>query len=164
MGHRSSMDEDQEGQNSMYHAAGDVNTERRRQPDRRAHSTTFWSALRFDGRRKGFRRAGEERMAYVDSPSQRVVMLLFIVIGASVLDALFTLLFLQDGGGEANPLMAVILNHGYTPFVGIKMALTGIGAWFLAAHQHLPLAIGGLYVLAVGYMGLLGIHAAILLK
>jgi Domain of unknown function (DUF5658) len=148
----------------MKHSVGVVSSERRRQPDRRAYPTTFWSVLRFGGRRQGFRRAGEEGLAYVDRPSHRVVVLLFIVVGASVLDALFTLLYIQSGGREANPFMAVILNHGQIPFVGIKMALTGVGAWLLAAHQHLPLAVRGLHILAVGYMGLLVLHAAILLK
>jgi Domain of unknown function (DUF5658) len=137
---------------------------RRQLLDRRAHPTTFLSALRFDGRRHSFRRAGEEYRAYVDRPSQRTVVLLFIVVGASVLDALFTLLFIQNGGSEANPLMAIAIHSGDTHFVGLKMALTGVGAWVLAAHQCFPLAFRGLHVLAVGYVGLLLIHAAILLS
>ncbi len=148
----------------MDHPAGVHGTERRGRADRRAHRTTFWSALRLRGRRKVFRRAGEADRAYVDRPSQRVVGLLFIVIGASVLDALCTLLFIQTGGGEANPLMSLVLRHGETPFVGIKMASTVIGAWFLAAHQHFPLAYKGLHVLAAGYLMLLFTHAVILLS
>jgi Domain of unknown function (DUF5658) len=141
---------------------GVVISERRWQPDRRAQPTTFWSALRLRGRRRGFRRAGEADRAYVDCPSPRVVVLLFIVVVASVLDALCTLLFLQRGGAEANPLMSLVLSHGEMPFVGIKMASTVIGAWFLAAHQYFPLAFGGLHVLAAGYVGLLLIHVALL--
>jgi Domain of unknown function (DUF5658) len=137
---------------------------RRQLFDRRFHPTTFLGALRFDGRRHSFRRAGEEYRAYVDRPSQRTIVLLFIIVGASVLDALFTLLFIQNGGGEANPLMAIAIHSGDTHFVGLKMAMTGIGAWVLAAHQCFPLAFRGLHVLAVGYVGLLLIHAAILLS
>jgi hypothetical protein len=138
--------------------------DRRQLDDCRAHPTTFWNALRFNGQRHGFRRVGEEYKAHVDCPSRRITVLLFIVVGASVLDALCTLLFIQNGGGEANPFMAVMIDHGEAPFVGLKMALTGIGAWFLAAHQHFPLAFRGLHVLAAGYVGLLLIHAAILLS
>lgn len=148
----------------MDHQVGVVDADRRQQPDRRAHPTTFWSLLRFGGERKGFRRAGEAYQAYVDCPSQRVVVLVFIVVGASVLDALFTLLFMHDGGAEANPLMAVVINHGEAHFVAIKMVLTGIGAWFLAAHRYFPLAFRGLHVLAASYVGLLLIHAAMLLS
>jgi hypothetical protein len=138
--------------------------ERRWRSDRRAQPTTFWSAIRFYGRRKGFRRAGEAHRTYVDCPSQRVVALLLIVVGASVLDALCTLLLIQRGGDEANPFMALVLNHGETLFVGIKMALTAIGAWLLAVHQHFPLAYKGLHVLAAGYVALLLTHAVLLLS
>jgi hypothetical protein len=137
---------------------------RRHLLDRRAHPTTFLSILRYDGRRQSFRRAGEDYRVYVDCPSQRTIMLLFVVVGASVLDALLTLVFVQNGGGEANPLMAIAIDRGQTQFVGLKMALTGIGAWFLAAHQCFPLAFRGLHVLAAGYVGLLFVHAAILLS
>src|SRR5262245_35865746 len=140
-----------------------VVVERRQQPERRAHPTTFWSIWRLRGRRRGFRRAGEAYRAYVDCPSRRMVALLFLVLGASMLDALCTLLFIQSGGDEANPLMFLLLSHGPTPFVAVKMALTGLGAWILAAHQHFPLAFKGLHALAAGYVGLLIIHAAILL-
>ena len=148
----------------MSHLAGVDSTERRRQPDRRAHPTTLWTALRLGRRRKGFRRAGEAYKAYVDCPSQRAVTLLFFVLGASVLDALLTLLFLQRGGHEANPFMALLLIHGEMPFVGIKMALTGVGAWFLAAHESFPMALRGLHMLAGGYVGLLLVHAVIFLS
>lgn len=149
----------------MEHPLGVVIPERRlQQPDRRAHPPTFWRALRVRGRRKGFRRAGEASRAYVDCPSQRTVALLFFVLGASALDALCTLLFIQRGGHEANPFMVLLLSHGEAPFVGVKMALTGLGAWLLAAHQGFPLASKGLHALAGGYMGLLLIHAVILLS
>jgi hypothetical protein len=148
----------------MDHPVGVINAEQRWQPDRRAHPTTFWSALRFRGRRKGLRRAGEAYKAYVDCPPQRAIVLLFLVLGASVLDALCTLLFIQSGGAEANPLMSLVLSHGETAFVGIKIALTGIGAWVLVAHQYFPMAFRALQVMAGGYMGLLLMHAAILLS
>jgi Domain of unknown function (DUF5658) len=138
--------------------------ERRWQPDRRIHPTTFWSALRVHGRRKAFRRMGDASHAYVDCPSQRAVGLLFLVLGASALDALCTLLFLQRGGQEANPAMVLVLSYGQTSFVGIKMALTGIGAWFLVAHHCFPIAYRGLLGLAGGYVGLLLLHAVILLS
>ena len=143
---------------------GVIIAERRWQLDRRAQPTTFWSALRICGRRRGFRRAGEASRAYADCPSRRAVVLLFCVLGASALDALCTLLFLQRGGQEANPIMAFVLNYGQTPFVGIKMTLTGIGAWFLVAYHYFPLAYAGLLGLAGGYIGLLLIHAVLLLS
>jgi hypothetical protein len=148
----------------MDYARSIVSSEHRRQPDRRRHPTSFWSALRYRGRRQGFRRSGEAYRVYVDRPSQDAVLLLSFVLGASVLDAMLTLFFIQNGGGEANPFMSFVLTHGPTPFVGIKMALTGLGAWFLVAHQYFPMAYKGLLMLAGGYMGILLVHACILLS
>ena len=138
--------------------------ERRRQPDRRAHPTTFWGALRSHGRRRECRRAGEAYRAYVDCPSRRAAVLLFFVLLASAGDALCTLLFIQRGGQEANPFMALLLSFGQTPFVAVKMAFTGIGAWLLMAHHYFPMAYRGLLGMAGGYAGLLLMHAVILLS
>jgi hypothetical protein len=74
----------------------------------------------------------------------------------SLLDTYVTLVHIQHGGSEANPLMA--LARGPTVFVGIKMGLTGAGAWFLAAHQYFPLASTGLHGLVLGYGALLVYH------
>ena len=73
-------------------------------------------------------------------------------------------MFLQRGGQEANPFMAFVLGYGHAPFVGLKMALTGISAWFLAAHYCFPRACRGLFGLAGGYLGLLFLHAVLLLS
>jgi hypothetical protein len=148
----------------MGHGEGFISREGRRQGDRRQHPTNFWSALRPHGRRRGFRRMGEAYRAYVDIPSQRTTALLFLVVLGSVLDALFTLLFLGSGGDEANPVMALVLTQGHTPFVGLKMAVTGLGAWFLAAHRYFPLAYFGLHALAVAYGVLLLLHVILLLS
>jgi hypothetical protein len=43
------------------------------------------------------------------------------------------------------------LTNGAALFIGLKMVLTGLGAWLLAAHQQFTLAIRGLYGFAVGY-------------
>ena len=67
-------------------------------PDRRAHPTTLWSALRSQGRRTGFRRAGEGHQAYVDGLTRPVMALAVFVYGCAILDALLTLLYLHAGG------------------------------------------------------------------
>jgi hypothetical protein len=133
-------------------------TERRVYPDRRARPTALRSALRIRGRRRGFRRAGEGRNAYVDCPAPRSVLLVGLVLMGSLFDAYMTLVHIQYGGSEANPFMALALALGPTVFVGIKMGLTGAGAWFLAAHQYFPLAYKGLHGLVLGYGMLLVYH------
>jgi Domain of unknown function (DUF5658) len=148
----------------MQNPPGVARAERRWQSDRRRHPTTFWSALRVHGRRTQPRRAAEGSHAYVDRPAPWSVGLLFFVLGASALDAFCTLLFLDRGGQEANPIMTFVLSMGQTPFVGLKMALTGVGAWFLVAHYYFPLAFRGLLGLAGVYLGLLILHGVLLLS
>ena len=103
--------------------------DRRRLPDRRARPTTLWSALRWQGRRTGFRRALEGRYTYVDGLARPTVVLALFVAASSLLDALLTLLYLEDGGGEANPLMHLAIAHSQTLFLAVKIGLTGPAVW-----------------------------------
>jgi Domain of unknown function (DUF5658) len=138
--------------------------DRRWLSDRRNRPMTLWSALRSQGRRTGFRRAGEGHHAYVDGLAWRIVGLAVLVYGCSILDALLTLLYLQDGGGEANPLMYFILDHSPTLFLPLKIGITGTAVWLLAAHQQWPLAVRGLHGLALGYGAVLVYHLVLCLR
>jgi hypothetical protein len=75
-----------------------------------------------------------------------------------------TLFHLEEGGCEANPLMYVALAHGTTLFVALKLSITCVAAWFLAAHQQFPLAYRGLHGLALGYGVLLAYHLTLVLR
>lgn len=136
--------------------------ERRQLADRRARPTSFWSAFRFHGRRRGFRRAHEGRNAYVDCPAPRVTLLVIFTALCSVLDALFTLLHLGYGGSEANPIMAWALSQSTTLFVILKMGTTGICTWFLAILQQFRMAFIALHGLAFLYFLILVIHSLLL--
>jgi hypothetical protein len=138
--------------------------DRRRLRDRRRCPTTLWSALRSQGRRHGFRRAGEGYCAYVDGLSWHVVGLALVVYGCAILDALLTLLHLEDGGSEANPLMQLALVQSSTLFLAVKIGLTGPVVWLLAAHQQWPLAVRGLYGLALAYGAVLLYHLVLALR
>jgi hypothetical protein len=92
-----------------------------------------------------------------------VLLVLFVVI-CSALDALFTLLYIQQGGSEANPIMALALNYGITAFVGLKMGLTGLGALLLAIHEHSWFSWRSLQALALTYTILLLYHLLIFLR
>jgi Domain of unknown function (DUF5658) len=132
--------------------------DRRRHADRRRHPTTLWSTLRWQGRRTSFRRAGEGHQAYVDGLAWRVMGLAVLVDVSSLLDALLTLRYLAAGGGEANPLMHLAITHSQTLFLALKIGLTGVAVWVLAAHQQWPLAVRGLSGLAFGYGAVLVYH------
>ena len=138
--------------------------EQRLLPDRRARPTTFSGALRWHGRRQGFRRAGEGRHTYVDCLARRIVVLALLVYGCSLLDALLTLWHLQAGGREANPVLALALTNGTPLFLQLKIGLTGVGVCCLAAHQQFPLAQRGLHGLTLGYGVLLVYHLVLCLR
>jgi hypothetical protein len=93
----------------------------------------------------------------------RGVVLVVMVLTASALDAWLTLIHLQHGGQEANPVMAFVLLYGYSPFVTVKMVLTGMGVWLLAAHQQFSLAWKGLHAMAAIYLLLIGYHMLLML-
>jgi hypothetical protein len=73
------------------------------------------------------------------------------VYGCALFDALFTLLYLQTGGPEAHALIRRTLVHSPALLLAVKLGITGPAVWLLAAHQQWPLAMRGLYGLALGY-------------
>jgi len=87
-----------------------------------------------------------------------------VVYVCSILDALLTLLYLQDGGSEANPLMHLALVYSPTAFVALKLSITGGAVWWLAAHQQWTLAARGLHGLALGYGAVLFYHLVLCLQ
>jgi len=142
----------------MAHAQHRQSLERRRLVDRRARPTTFMSTLRWQGRRQGFRRAGEGHHAYVDCLARRTVVLALLVCAGTLLDALLTLGHLARGGAEANPVLALALPYSPALFLQLKIGLTGASVCVLAAHQQFPLAARGLHGLALSYGTVLVYH------
>jgi hypothetical protein len=137
-----------EKKKTMTACSFDKCEDRRRLQDRRQRPTSFLGSLRLRGRRKGFRRQDEAEKKYVDCPS-----------GESTLDAFFTLMHVQEGGGELNPLMEVLLSRGVSPFMRVKMTLTIIGCSLLAVHQNFPLGLWGLRLMGGAYLMLMAYHA-----
>jgi hypothetical protein len=133
---------------------------RRNRHDRRQRHNV-WASFRFSGQRQGARRDGEGENTYVDRPAQRVIILAYVIILCSILDALLTLLYIERGGGEANPVMAVAIDVSTTAFVGLKMALTIFGICLLTLHQNFRLGLRGLYGMTIIYLVLLAYHGII---
>jgi hypothetical protein len=85
----------------------------------------------------------------------------YLITMFSVLDALFTLLYVNRGGGEANPLMDFAIQLGPTTFLLIKMGLTVLGVTILALHQNFRAGLRGLYGISCLYILLLGYHGVL---
>lgn len=91
--------------------------------------------------------------------SPQAVRLVLFVLVCSAFDALFTLIHIEQGGSEANPIMAMALGYGPGHFVRAKMGLTGLGAILLASYERLRLGSVCLYLTAMLYAGILLYHA-----
>jgi hypothetical protein len=128
--------------------------------ERRLRPTSFISIFRFGGRRKGFRREGEGRNRYVDRLSLRTVVLTFIIFTLSALDAILTLLHIENGAFELNPLMEQIIQNGFEFFFTIKSLGIGLIAWFLAIHQNYKISSYGMHILAAIYIVFSAHHLA----
>lgn len=135
--------------------------EQRQHSDRRSRPTPWWSTMRLRGCRRGFRRASEGYNGFVDCPSSYVTTLVLWVTVSSACDALLTLLHIANGGGEANPVMALAMTYGDSMFVGLKMSVTCLGSWALSVLQQFPLAYLVLHLLTAIYVVIMGMHASI---
>jgi len=109
------------------------------------------------GRRVGVRRAGEAREVYVDRFPASAAFLLIGIFLLNVLDAVFTLLHLQDGGQELNPIVARVLAWGPQTFFFVKCGVTFACLLFLLLHaryrlvQRIFAVVFGVYFLVLVY-------------
>lgn len=136
--------------------------DRRAGRDRRGQPTPALSSFWGNGRRRSGRRQGESDRTYVDTFSRRDVALLLGIFILNIFDALFTLLWLQRGGSEANPFMAFLLEIGEGAFLLQKCIVVGIWLIVLLIHKNFRLARIGLYSLAGIYSLLILGHFALI--
>jgi hypothetical protein len=133
----------------------------RRRADRRNRPTHPWIGLRGPRRRSGGRRASDQT-GYVDRYSRYDVALILAVFLMNVADAFFTMLWLDRGGKEANPVMDFFLDIGPTAFLIQKCIV--VGAWLLVllVHKNFRFARLGLHVSLLAYAALTFLHFGIL--
>ncbi len=94
--------------------------------------------------------------------SREAAFLSIFVVVLSSLDAAFTLLHVDSGGSELNPLMAAVLAWGVGAFVVTKTVSTAAGALFLASQESYPAARLALRSAAALYMLVLAYHGWLL--
>ena len=109
----------------------------RRMPgtDRRARQTTIWQAILTRGQRAEGRRKGEDSNIYVDVYRGRDIAIVLLVLILNVLDAYFTLDYIEKGGAEANPVAQSLLDLGNTWFIYAKSVVVGVCLIFLLVHR-----------------------------
>jgi hypothetical protein len=109
----------------------------RRVADRRRRATPMISWYTFvRGRRVGDRRGSSDGQ-YVDRYSPRLTAALVAIGVLCAVDAVFTLLYIQRDGKEANPVMrALIQSSAPTTFVLLKCVITNVGLAVLCLHKN----------------------------
>ncbi len=81
-------------------------SEERKIQDRRVRPTPPFSRYTLWGRRMGMRRKEDrEKGGYVDRYRPRLLFLILLIVGLNILDSLFTLMILECGGHELNPIV-----------------------------------------------------------
>ena len=75
--------------------------------------------------REGHRYLAEKRVS-------KTAVLIFLIFVMSCLDAVFTLLWIENGlAVEVNPLLASLIDNGSFSFIATKILLTLLGCWGL---------------------------------
>jgi hypothetical protein len=110
--------------------------DRRKQPTPAISRFTLW------GRRKTFRRKEkQERGGYVDRYHSGLLILITLAVGLNVLDALFTMMILDDGGWEINPVVRSVIQLYGDRFWVWKFVIVSFPLTLLCLHSKFRLVI-----------------------
>ena len=110
--------------------------ERRSGVDRRGTKRLTLRSLLWGGRREAIRRREDRRKwSYVDRYQQSLFGVIVIILFLSVIDAILTLVLINHGAMEINPVMAFYLGLGPYPFLLVKYALTSAGLVVLVVFR-----------------------------
>lgn len=130
-----------------------------RGPDRRSAPTPRFSRFAlWGGRRQGPRRVQEREGTFVDVYGRRLFLLVLWIALMNVGDSFFTLVHLQAGGVELNPVARALLTTGRWNFVFVKSILIALALIVLAIHKNFHLARVGLWTAAGTYTCLVVYH------
>ena len=137
----------------------DSSGERRR--DRRSSPTPILSRHSFFGGKRTGGQPGKDTRSFVDIYSLRGWILLTLFLVLNLLDAHFTLIYLQRGGAEANPVAAWLLDAGMGTFFFIKSLGISLGAILFCVLKNFPNARVGVLAALLLYQVLLFYHFAL---
>ena len=132
-------------------SAGEAIAERRLRSERRGFS---WRTVVFGflhSRRRGARREDDAEVVFVDWHHPWLFFLAVGIMILSCMDAFFTLMLLQQGMIEVNPVMAAVLGQSTELFAISKVAMTGTGILilvFLAKFHFMNRVRTGIFLTA----------------
>jgi hypothetical protein len=116
--------------------------------DRRRQPAPALSRFTLSGRRRTLRRKeDQEKGGYVDQYNPGLLILLILPIGLTILDALFTMMILKDGGREMNPVVASVIQLYGDRFWVWKFAIVSIPLILLCLHSKFRLVLPALIII-----------------
>jgi hypothetical protein len=111
--------------------------EKRRGVDRRTNKRARLKYLLFDGRREQSRRNEDRSKAVIyDRYNPKLFFAITTILVLSILDAVLTLIVIQRGATELNPVMAYFLELGTPTFIIAKYLLTSVGVLILLIFKN----------------------------
>jgi hypothetical protein len=102
--------------------------------DRRKQPTPILSRYTVWGRRKDLIGLPKER--YVDRYSPRLLLFLILMIGLNYLDACFTMMILENGGQELNPIVGAAIDLLGEKFWIWKFVVVSFSSVILCLHSQ----------------------------
>lgn len=133
-----------------------------RGPDRRQRRTPRFSRYMITGgRRRHVRRTEEREGAFVDAYDPILLFGLLWIAFMNAGDSFFTLVHLQNGGTEVNPVAAMLLGTGRTGFVLLKSGVIAAALCVLCVHKNFHIARIGMWTAAAAYTLLFAYHLAL---
>jgi hypothetical protein len=120
--------------------------------DRRRQPTPALSKFTLQGRRGSFRRKEDrERGGYVDRYGSGLLFLIVLIAGLNILDALFTMIILADGGVEMNPIVRNAIQIYGDKFWIWKFVMVSVPLILLCLHNKFRLAIPAMVGISAVY-------------
>ena len=78
----------------------------------------------------------DRRVTFWVRNSEIVFTLIVLILIFTLLDAFFTLVLIDHGATELNPLMSFYLNIGPTTFIAVKYGMTSLSIFVLVVCSH----------------------------
>ena len=120
--------------------------ENRREEDRRKNQRARFKYLLFNGRRERIRRAEDSQKAvFFDRYPPKLFAAIAAILMLSIFDALLTLILINKGSTELNPVMDYFLQHGLLPFIVAKYILTSFGVFILLIFKNVFITKAKIY-------------------
>jgi len=128
-------------------------SDRRILKDRRRHPTYGLSRFVLRGQRSSFRRNEDQGTGgYVDRYGPGLLFLLVLILGLNVLDAFLTMIVLEDGGSEMNPVVCSAIQLYGDRFWVWKFVMVSVPLILLCLHSKFRLVIPVLWGISAIYM------------